>query len=422
MASLKNLTSVWNNIKEFEVAPIQKEALQNLRIVLTGAAGSGRHTLAAQMRTDPNRPAEATLANLYIQDLADVEKPAQADLLIVLVDATQPAYASEQTIARRWRQAGVPTIVIFNKLDLLADPQSLALTELWEADTLLRGSVKDTTFLLEQFVPAVRVPLLSKQLALGRNFPLFRVPIARQLINETSFSNAAYALSTGLAEIVPILDIPLNLTDMVILTKAQAFLVYRLGLLLGYSINWQNYLSEFGSVIGNGFLWRQVARQLVGLIPVWGILPKVAISYAGTYVIGTTILQWYLTGRKLTRAQLNALYAQALGQGRLYARRLVDRLPKVKLSRPRLPAWKLPVFKLPAGKPRATPEKSQAVTQPVAHPADQSPVQPDAVSQAAQTCPTCGQRSAADAVFCQYCGKSLTPAHTSGETNEIPLE
>ena len=409
MPSLKNLTSIWNNIKEFEVAPIQKEALQELRIILAGAPGSGRHTLAAQMHTDPNRPAaEPTLAKIQILDLTEVEKPAPADLFILLVDATQPGYAAEQVVARRWRQTGVPTMVIFNKLDLVIDPQSLSSSELWEADDLLRGSVKNAAFLLEKFVPAVHVHLVSKQLALGRNFPLFRVPIARQLINETSFSNAAYALSTGIAEVVPILDIPLNLTDMVILTKAQAFLVYRLGLLLGYSLYWQNYLSEFGSVIGNGFLWRQVARQLVGLIPVWGILPKVAISYAGTYVIGTTILQWYLTGRKLTREQLNTLYGQALERGRQYARRLVERLPKVKLSRPRLPAWKLPTLKLPARKPKVALEAGQSSAQ--------------AVVITLQTCATCGQNSAENASFCQYCGKPFVTAPEPGAANEIPLE
>ena len=76
--------------------------------------------------------------------------------------------------------------------------------------------------------------------------------IAHQLINETCFSNAVYSLTTGVAEVVPIFDIPLNITDMVVLTKAQAFLVYKLGLTLGFSTRWQDYLGEFGSVVGGG--------------------------------------------------------------------------------------------------------------------------------------------------------------------------
>ena len=137
-------------------------------------------------------------------------------------------------------------------------------------------------------------------LTLGRFFPFFRAPIARYMINDTCVTNAAYSLSTGMAEIIPFLGIPLVLTDMVILTKNQLFMVYKLGLTFGFSTRWQDYVGEFGSVLGSGFVWRQIARSLVGLIPVWGIAPKTAIAYAGTYVIGNAVLQWYLTGRHLS--------------------------------------------------------------------------------------------------------------------------
>ena len=149
-------------------------------------------------------------------------------------------------------------------------------------------------------------------LGLGRFFPLFRIPIAHYLINDTCFSNAAYAMSTGLAEIVAVLDIPITIADSIILTKSQAFLVYKLGLALGYSTRWQDYIAEFGGVLGGGFVWRQIARSLVGLIPVWGIIPKTGIAYAGTYVVGNVVLQWYLTGKQVSGKQMQQLYAQAL--------------------------------------------------------------------------------------------------------------
>jgi uncharacterized protein (DUF697 family) len=231
----------------------------------------------------------------------------------------------------------------------------------------------------------------EKHLALGRQFPLFRVTIARQLINETCFSNAAYALSTGIAEVVPVLDLPLNITDMIILTKAQAFLVYRLGLLLGYTTRWQDYITEFGGVIGGGFVWRQLARMLVGLIPVWGIIPKVAVSYAGTYVVGNSVLQWYLTGRHLSRAQLNALYRQALAQGRTYAKTLAERLPKRRQAR--LPSGQK-MAALPSGRRKRGPKH----------------------------CPNCGKINSKNASFCQYCGQPLEEPNLTPPTEEIPLE
>jgi uncharacterized protein (DUF697 family) len=219
---------------------------------------------------------------------------------------------------------------------------------------------------MEEFVPAIMEMVPQQHLALGRNFPLFRVRIARDLISETCFSNAAYALSTGLAEVVPVLDLPLNLADMVVLTKSQAFLVYKLGLELGFSTRWQDYMTEFGGVLGGGFIWRQVARQLIGLIPAWGIVPKVAISYAGTYVVGNVVLQWYLTGRHVDNRQVRQLYAQAFAHGKLLAQNMIKKLPRPQRgSRP----------------PKALPAPKKKLV-----------------------CAQCGKTSARDAQFCQYCG------------------
>jgi hypothetical protein len=165
---------------------------------------------------------------------------------------------------------------------------------------------------------------------------------------------------------------------------------------LGFSTRWQDYVAEFGGVLGGGFLWRELARTLVGLIPVWGIIPKTAISYAGTYVIGHFILQWYLTGRHLSRKQMQQLYKSAFARGKNMARSLLGRLP-----RPRLPKPKISRPRLPRRKPRALP--APAVI---------------------QTCTQCGRTSAADASFCQYCGQAYPreiPEENAGET-ESPSE
>jgi uncharacterized protein (DUF697 family) len=192
------------------------------------------------------------------------------------------------------------------------------------------------------------------------------------MINDTCFTNGAFVLSTGLAGIIAILDIPLLITDSVMLTKNQMLLVYKLGLMLGFSTEWQDYVKEFGGVLGAGFFWRQLARSLVGLIPLWGIIPKVAVAYSGTYVVGHTVLQWYLTGRHITRSQMQQLYARAYQKGKESAQRLRQ---KVRRS-PR---------QVEAGKPKpALPARSKP-----------------------GKCPNCGKRNASDALFCQYCGKSL---------------
>ena len=295
---------------------------------MVGAPGAGKHTLAGQMRSDPSRPDVHTQSPLALINIeADTPAPV-ANLVIVMVDATRSDFSEEQNLVKKWSDAGKNVLAFINKTDQVGGILPTDTGPGWLAARVISASARDSVSLLKEFVPAVLELLPQLHIALGRQFPLFRVTVANQLINETCFSNAAYSFSTGLAEIVPVLDLPLNLTDLIVLTKSQAFLAYKLGLLVGFSTHWQDYVTEFGGVIGSGFVWRQAARSLIGLVPGWGIIPKVAVAYSGTYVVGHAILGWYLSGRHLSAKQMRDLSLQAFTRGKDYARKLADKLPK----------------------------------------------------------------------------------------------
>jgi uncharacterized protein (DUF697 family) len=395
MPGWKEIAHAWNNLREFDLRPIRELALQPVRMVIVGREGSGRHTLADALRRDPRRPEESTQTPVVIAPLEQAETAAAPsaagapELIIVLLDVTHQDFSAEHALLQRWLDAGKPLLVLCNKLDLFADgAMNLQDVEASTGRKVVAGSALDLEFLAGQFVPAAMALLpAERSLALARNFPLFRGAVARHLIDETCISNAAYALGTGLAEIIPALDLPFNIADMVVLTKAQAFLAYKLGLAFGFSVEWQAYAAEFGSVIGSGFIWRQFARQLVGLIPVWGILPKVGVAYAGTYVVGQAVYHWYLTGRHLTRKQLRALYGQAFARGKQIAQGLIQKAPRLKWKRKKAEA--LPPGDESAAGP-ARPAKGKRKKLPPA-----------------KACPACEKPSAADAAFCQYCGAAF---------------
>jgi Predicted GTPases len=370
MAGVKDLYNTWKNLKEVDLRPIRESALTPVKLAIVGRPGVGRHTLAEQMRCDPQRPQSKTQTALLISDLNLPDRANAADLIILMLDATAKDFSQERALAKKWSEAGKKVLAFVNKIDLLGDQPLASNSEGWPMERVLHGSILAPAFMQREFVQVIMELLPERHLALGRQFPLFRVAIAQQLINESCFTNAVYSFSTGIAEVVPIFDIPLNITDTIVLTKAQAFLVYKLGLTLGFSIRWQDYLGEFGSVIGGGFLWRQLARMLIGLIPIWGIVPKVAVAYSGTYVVGHVVLQWYLTGRKITKQQMGALYTNALLNGKKMAQSMLARLP-----RPRLGLRKKPL-------PPALITKN---------------------------CPFCMKPNAPDANFCQYCGQTFQP-------------
>lgn len=377
MAGWTDLGNIWNTFKELDIRPLAEEAERPLVLAFVGAVGVGKSTLAAALRHG-KRARTKVIASTIEADLDMATRVGGADLIVLVLDATRDDFSAEAKLFAEWKGAGRNIIVFYNKMDAAQDANVLGATMMtWVSAPVAMGSAIDPESLSNSFVPCVLDALKERRLSLARQYPYFRLAVARELINDTSFANASYALGTGLAEIVPALDIPFNVADMIVLTKNQALMVYKLGLALGLPTRWQAHVAELGSVVGAGFLWRQIARQLVGLIPVWGIVPKVAVAYAGTYAVGEAILYWYQTGHKMSGHGMRELYVDALARGKQIAQEIVTRAPKPLLPQVSLPSLPRPsVPRLP--KPRAK-----------------------------NVCPHCGKKNPRDAKFCAYCAAAL---------------
>ena len=374
MLSKLKLANVWRNVRELDLQRIRDEAEQEVRIVIAGTEGERMQALANHLRSDPRRPDGSTYTLVPLIRPDEPVEPGSADLILLLVSDLPDSRDRQAEALKAWAQAGQRVIPIMDPE--VFNLQTAAATIPAGAFTPVFASPDDWGQLHAELAPVIVKLLAEDLLALGRRFPLLRETAARKLISETSTANAAYSFGTGLAEIIPILDIPLNIADIIVLTKAQALLVYRLGLTLGLSPDWQYYITEFSGVIGSGFLWRQVARSLVGLIPAWGIIPKVAVAYSGTYAVGQAVLHWYLTGRHATRRMLSSFMQEALARGRSIGRNL----------RARLPAGK--------GKEGALLEAGEVI-----------PIEP---SPDARICTHCSTINDKDARFCKQCGEALS--------------
>jgi uncharacterized protein (DUF697 family) len=361
MAGWRELGNIWTTFKQLDLGPIRVEAEQATVLAFVGAEGVGKSTLITALRHDA-RARGKVISPTIEADLSAAASLDSADLVILVLDATRNEFLDEATRYRELAKSGRNVLVFFNKMDLLRDGTAFEIgAGPWRTEQVAYGSAIDPDSLLTSLVPRALELLPNRHLSLARHFPLFRMAVSRALINETSLANATYALGTGLAEVIPALDIPFNVADIVILTKNQALLVYKLGLALGLSSRWQDHVTKLGGVVGSGFLWRQVARQLIGLVPVWGIIPKVAVAYAGTFAVGEAVLYWYETGRKISGQGMREVYANALSQGRRIAQSLITRATRPSLAR----------------------------------------VSSDS------GCPNCGRENPRDAQFCAYCATPL---------------
>jgi uncharacterized protein (DUF697 family) len=184
-------------------------------------------------------------------------------------------------------------------------------------------SLDDQEAVKKELMPAILRLLPGREMSASRAYPGLRPAAAQKLILNTSKTNAGYAAGTGLAQMVPGLGIPFAVADSVILTKNQVVMAYRLGMVMGETGTLAEILPKVAGVVGAGFLWRQVARELVGFLPL-GVALKTAVAYAGTYATGQAVYQYFVTGEKLRKQDLRQLFDDALARGRAIAAETVE--------------------------------------------------------------------------------------------------
>jgi hypothetical protein len=158
-------------------------------------------------------------------------------------------------------------------------------------------------------------------LALARQFPNFRKPVIDALIRTIAKENAMFTIATALPNIVPTaLSLPWAIgefaSDTAFLTANQIRMSFLIAAACGSDIGLANQKGSVVTIIGSAFGWRALARELAGKIPLGeGLIPKGAIAYAGTFVVGKAIQRFH-DGGSLSHHDRETEYREALDHGR----------------------------------------------------------------------------------------------------------
>ena len=343
MSSLK-LANLWRVISDVDLERIRASARTPFELLVVAEDAS----LGERVRTGLGAvPGGGVHPYVTLASPDDMRARPTTPLVVVLASATPELSvamkgADEHCIRARWPRV---TVIVGTE----------------SADAGARRLGEQTRVAVADVMNAPR-PLLAAiigqvegdgRLAVAAALPVFRQLVAETIVDETAKANASFAVTTGLAETIPVLTAPLNLGDMVVLTKNQLIMGYKISLAAGRNDDPRSMIAELLSVIGGGFMFRQVARQLVGLIPVAGLVPKVAIAYAGTYAIGRALTAWALGGAEVTAEGLSRYTTEGLDRGKQLATQLIAQVkatvPTPGRSWQRLRGW------LPSrpGRPRA---------------------------------------------------------------------
>ena len=166
-------------------------------------------------------------------------------------------------------------------------------------------------------------------LPLARHYPAFRSVVVERTIHSVSRENALFAIATALPDVVPsLVELPWAFgewaSDTAFLTANQFRMAFQISAAYGHDVGFLDQKGQILMIAGGAFGWRAIARELVSKIPLGGgLIPKGAIAYAGTYVVGKALERWHQSQVRLPKAERGRVYEMALDRGRSVARELL---------------------------------------------------------------------------------------------------
>jgi hypothetical protein len=172
------------------------------------------------------------------------------------------------------------------------------------------------------------------ELALGRSFPQFRRAVSGKIIHRIAAENALFSLVSALPNVVPsALELPWAVgefaTDTAFLTMNQIRMALQLAAAHDRPIGYAEQKLQIAGIVGSAFGWRALARELAGKIPLGGgLIPKAAIAFAGTWVLGVGLERVNRSSPGLSRSEHREAWAAALAKGKAVARELVPSIAR----------------------------------------------------------------------------------------------
>jgi len=169
------------------------------------------------------------------------------------------------------------------------------------------------------------------EIAVGRRLPPLRETVAAKLTRDAANNALKVALASAVVDHIPVFGIVLgafaSAGDMVAITGLQMMLLLHIEATYGHDPDVQR-MWKLLPVVGGGFGWRMLARELSGFIPVAGIAIKGAIAYAGTIVVGEGVTFYYEHGRHMSSHQASAIYEAGKRDAMNFAREIIARFKK----------------------------------------------------------------------------------------------
>jgi small GTP-binding protein len=328
-SGLKPLKTILSYVVD-QYAPVLEE---KRAIAILGPANVGKSTLYNQLvtrredravvspipgTTRENQEADTGLFTLIDTPGADavgevgqrerdiaLEAARQADLLVILFEATRGIKRSELDLFDALLALDKPYIVVLNKMDLIPKQDRARVCEAAAKNLRLEVSQVIATVATEGSQVGKVILAIAKAeprllAAIAEAMPEYRAKLAWQRIVPAAASAAAVGL------------IPLPFADLIPLAGLQAGLVLTIARIYQEKIT-IGRAKEMIATFGVGLIARTVFQELSKLGGVPGWILGAGIAAATTVAIGYGAMAWFAHGEKPTRESLQRVVSEVTG-------------------------------------------------------------------------------------------------------------
>jgi GTP-binding protein Era len=233
-------------------------------------------------------------------------------IILHVLNGAAAVSAEDEKLARVIRGASARSIVVVNKVDLLDDREkseflasAVARLGVLESDVMMVSAKRGTGVpaLVQRITDLLPSALQDAFIAAQKADSQLKEKRIRALI----YSKAGICAAVALA--------PIPIADLLVLTPIQMAMVATIGYFHGVEVS-ADRAGELMGVMGAGVGLREAARQLVKLIPGYGLAVSAGIAFAGTVALGETANLWFSRQMKVDAHDLKELFTRVAGKAK----------------------------------------------------------------------------------------------------------
>jgi small GTP-binding protein len=318
------------------VARVQKRFATKPKVAFAGFGNSGKSSLLnaifgadvarVSMQTDETKSAQVAerfgidfmdppgvgTSRFSLDDVLDLGVLQGQHIILHVLNGAAAVSAEDEKLARAIRGASTRSIVVINKIDLLDEREK---TE-FLASAVARLGVAENEVMMVSAKRGTGVPALVQRITDCLPSALQDAFIAAQRadlrlkerrIRALIYSKAGVCAAVALA--------PIPVADILVLTPIQMAMVATIGYFHGVEVS-ADRAGELMGVMGTGVGLREAARQLVKLVPGYGLVVSAGIAFAGTVALGETAHLWFSRQMKVDANDLKELFSRVASKAK----------------------------------------------------------------------------------------------------------